>query len=74
MNIIRKENRLCTCCMEEHEVSVVKYIDTAVFKDVTVEFEAVSNYCDLADEYYESAEMLSENDIAKALGMVYRGR
>ena len=64
MNIIRKENRLCTCCMEEHEVSVVRFMDTAVFKEVNVEYEAISNYCDLADEYYESAEMLSENDIA----------
>ena len=64
MNIIRKEKRLCTCCMEEHEVSVVRLTDTAVFKGVTVEFEAESNYCDLADEYYETEDMLSANDMA----------
>jgi putative zinc finger/helix-turn-helix YgiT family protein len=50
--------------MEEHEVSTVKLIDTAVFKGVTVEYEAVSNYCDLADEYYETEEMLAKNDMA----------
>lgn len=64
MNIISKEKRLCTCCMEEHEVSIVKLTDTAVFKGVTVEYEAISNYCDLADEYYESEEMLAANDLA----------
>ena len=64
MNIIRKEKRLCTCCMEEHEVSIVSLTDTAVFKGVTVEYEAISNYCDLADEYYESEEMMTANDMA----------
>ena len=64
MNIIKKEKRLCTCCMEEHEVSIIKLTDNAVFKGVTVEYEAESNYCDLADEYYESEEMMSANDVA----------
>jgi hypothetical protein len=50
--------------MEEHEVSIVRLTDTAVFKGVTVEYEAVSNYCDLADEYYESEEMMTANDMA----------
>ena len=64
MKIIKKEKRLCTCCMEEHEVSIVNLSDTAVFKGVTVEYEAVSNYCDLADEFYESEEMMAKNDVA----------
>lgn len=64
MNIIRKEKRLCPCCMEEHEVSIVRLKDTAVFKGVAVEYEAICNYCDLADEYYESEEMMEANDMA----------
>ena len=64
MIIIRKEKRLCTCCMEEHEVSTVRINDTAVFKGVEVEYDAVCEYCDLADEYYESDYMISENDVA----------
>lgn len=64
MNIINKEKRLCTCCMEEHEVLIVKLTDMTVFKGVTIEYEVVCNYCILADEYYESGEMLTTNDAA----------
>ncbi|MCR5457346.1 MAG: hypothetical protein K6F14_04670 [Clostridiales bacterium] len=63
-DVIRKENRLCTCCMEVHDVPIVRIKDSIVFKGVPVEFYVNCYYCELADEYYESQDMLSENDIA----------
>ena len=32
MEIIRKERKLCLCCMEEHEVSYVRVKEKNVFK------------------------------------------
>lgn len=64
MEILNKEHRLCSCCMEEHEVMTVRFLDKAIFKDEEVEFDVISEYCELADEYVESNDMISKNDIA----------
>lgn len=64
MEILNKEHRLCACCMEEHEVMTVRFLDKTIFKDEEVEFDVISEYCELADEYIESNDMISKNDIA----------
>lgn len=63
MKIIKKETRLCTCCMEEHEVKTVLTKDRATFKHRAVDYDAFYMYCDAADELYMDERQLQENDI-----------
>lgn len=63
MEVVKTENRLCTCCMEEHNVSVVQVQENTVFKDVSVDYMAEYYYCDVAEELYMSEKMISSNDI-----------
>lgn len=63
MQIIKTENRLCTCCMEKHEVKTVLVREQAAFKQLTVSFDACYLYCDLADELYVNEMQMQENDI-----------
>ena len=53
MKIIKTERRLCTCCMEEHNVKIVSVGECTTFKNVKVEYDATYLYCDKADEYYK---------------------
>lgn len=62
--IIKREHMLCICCMEEHDVLTVETIDKNIFKGVEVNYKATYNYCDKADEYFETEEQLTANDIA----------
>lgn len=64
METIRKEKKLCICCMEEHEVSVVRILESDIFKNETIEYYATYQYCDQTDEYIANEEMISQNDIA----------
>lgn len=64
MEIIKKVRRLCLCCMEEHEVQIVRVKQKTVFKNVPVEYYAEYEYCDKADEYHAVDEMISNNDIS----------
>ena len=52
MAILKSEKKLCTCCMEEHEVKTVLVDEQATFKNVTVKYKATYLYCELADEFY----------------------
>ena len=63
MEIIHSENRLCTCCMEEHEVKTVLLIENATFKNVNVDYEACYLYCDEAEEFYMNEQQIQENDM-----------
>lgn len=63
MNIIKIEKKLCTCCMDEHEVKTVLVNDTATFKGVEVIYEAEYLYCDRAEELYMNENEMQENDI-----------
>lgn len=63
MKIIKSEKRLCTCCMEEHEVKTVAVRETAVFKNTEVCYDASYMYCDVADELYTDEQQMSKNDI-----------
>ena len=63
MKIIKSEKRLCTCCMEEHEVKTVLVSEQATFKNVKVNYEASYLYCDAAEECYADEQQVQENDI-----------
>jgi len=63
MEIVRKEKKLCLCCMEEHEVSIVKINEDNIYKGEALSYEASYEYCENADEMIASEEMISANDI-----------
>ncbi len=63
MKVLKRERRLCICCMQEHEVKTVQVRDHTIFKEVEVSFDAVYEYCELADEFYENEEQMAANDI-----------
>ena len=64
MQIIKTEKRLCTCCMEEHDVKTVLVKERSTFKDVPVKFDACYMYCDVADEFYMNEDQIRANDIS----------
>lgn len=63
MKILKSEKRLCTCCMEEHEVKTVLVLEKETFKGIKVAYEASYQYCDLAEELYMNEIQLQENDM-----------
>lgn len=63
MKILKSEKRLCTCCMEEHEVKTVLLLENATFKNVKVDYEASYLYCDAAEEFYMDEQQMQENDM-----------
>lgn len=64
MKIIKTEKKLCLICMEEHEVHTVILEVTEEFKSEEVSFDATYEYCDQADEYLESEDMIKANSLA----------
>lgn len=71
MKVINKEKKLCLICMEEHEVQTVSLNETEEFKGKKVSFEAVYEYCDVADEFLETEEMIRANSLV--MKDAYRG-
>lgn len=72
MKIIGVEKRLCTCCMEEHEVKTVLVREHATFQNVKVSYDASYMFCELADEFYMNEQQMQENDMN--LKAAYRQR
>lgn len=64
MEVIRKERKLCLCCMEEHDVSYVRVKEKNIFRGQEIEYEAMYEYCDKANEYIASDDMISANNIS----------
>ncbi len=64
METIKKEKKLCVCCMEEHEVATVRIREKTKFKEAPIEYDAIYEYCKNADEFWATEEEISENDIA----------
>lgn len=64
MTILKQENRLCTCCMEEHDIKTVQIMETTTFKGVEVNYIAMYYYCDMAEEFYSDEDMINANDIS----------
>lgn len=63
MKIISSVNRICTCCMETHNVKTVEVLEKATFKDRQVEYIATYYYCEVADEFYMDEDMITNNDM-----------
>lgn len=63
MKIIKSEKRICSCCMEEHEVKTVLVREQAMFKNCTVQYEASYMFCELAEELYVDEQQMRDNDI-----------
>lgn len=63
MKVINSEKRLCTCCMEEHEVKTVLVCEQATFKNIKVNYDASYLYCDAAEEFYMDEQQMQENDM-----------
>ena len=61
MEVIKKERKQCVCCMEEHEVATVRIKESNTFQGVKVEYYAIYEYCEAADEYIASDDMISAN-------------
>ena len=64
MKILNSEYKLCTCCMEEHEVKTIQLCEKSTFKNTPVSYNAVYYYCDLADELYADEKQMQLNDIS----------
>ena len=58
METIKIEKKLCMCCMEEHDVHTVRVSEHNEFKGVPVEYGATYEYCELANEYISTEEMI----------------
>lgn len=64
MEVIKRENKLCLCCMENHDVLIVREKAHNTFKGQKIEYYATYEYCENTDEYIASEEMISANDIS----------
>lgn len=64
MNVIDKNVCLCECCMKKHEVKTIVVREHASFKEKKVDYDAMYQYCDVAEEYYTTEEQIDSNDIA----------
>lgn len=62
MEIIKREKKLCMCCMEEHIVKTVTLREHTIFKNKEIAYDAQYMYCDAADEYYMDEQQMREND------------
>ncbi|WP_049962423.1 type II TA system antitoxin MqsA family protein [Oribacterium sp. FC2011] len=63
MKVLKSENKLCTCCMEEHEVKTVLVKEQATYKNRKINYEASYMYCDTADELYMDEHQMQDNDL-----------
>lgn len=63
MKVIKSENKLCPCCMEEHEVKTVLVMEHATFKNIQVDYEASYLFCDKAAELYMDEQQIQNNDV-----------
>lgn len=63
MIIVDSRTCTCACCMEEHDVKIVRVKERTSFKNKEIEYDAVYYYCDVADELYMDEKMIGENDL-----------
>lgn len=63
MKILKKEYKLCVCCMEEHDVLTVEVKENLPFKELPVDYNAIYEYCEPADTFMETEWMITQNDL-----------
>ena len=61
MNILKKEHKLCVCCMEEHDVLTVKETQEVTYKGVKVQYEGVYEYCENTETFFANEEQMTTN-------------
>ena len=52
---------ICPCCMERHEVKIVRIHERNIFKGIEVWYDAEYHQCDVADEHYVDERQISSN-------------
>jgi len=55
---------ICPCCMEKHDIKIIRRKEKNLFKDVIVEYDAQYSYCELTEETFEDEKQLSANDVS----------
>ena len=58
---LKSENKLCLLCMEEHEFKTVEVLETEMVKEKEVQFKAIYEYCERADELLETEDFIRLN-------------
>ena len=61
MKELKSENKRCLLCMEEHEVKTVEILETEMVKEKEVQFKAIYEYCERADELLETEALIRLN-------------
>lgn len=64
MKILKSEKKLCISCMQEHLVNIIETEENGTFNGITVNFNAMYEYCSNTDEYLENEEMIRANSLA----------
>lgn len=64
MKIIKTERKLCSCCMEEHEVKTVLIKEQMTFKNTIVNYDSSYHFCDKAQELFMDEQEIQKNDIS----------
>lgn len=64
MEILQTKRMLCACCVENHDVQIVRMINKNLFKNTEIEYWGTYYYCDKSDEFYTDEAMMIQNDIS----------
>lgn len=70
MRILKMETRECTYCKRRHPVAIMAKEETRVYEGMKISFEAVYEFCGVADKMYETEDMMAQNH--KAMEKAYR--
>lgn len=61
MRILKIETKDCPHCTHQHPVATMAVEETNIYKGVKVSYEAVYEYCGVADEMHAVGDMISQN-------------
>ena len=61
MRILKMETKECPYCTRQHPVATMAVEETNIYKGVKVSYEAVYEYCGVADEWHAVGDMISQN-------------
>ena len=61
LKILSCVTRLCTCCMEAHEVKTVMVREQMTYLGVRIDYDACYMYCEKGDEFYMDEHQMREN-------------
>ena len=61
MEVLKREHKLCVCCMEEHEVLTVREKEEVTYKGTKVSFDGTYEYCEKAETFFSTEEQMTEN-------------